>query len=179
MKKSYINKHEDQPSTKQQSIPKDVKGSFFQSIKRSTIIVIVILIFIYLLCPRITIIPGKNINPRDPFNTSFIIQNNSIYSVHDIKSECRFDNIEDDNHHIFDRLTANIDTGYIEKLGPRDSRPIIFHITIKGLENGVIHANIRFLLSYKLPLIPLNLSKAIPLTVKKTSENKYQWSASN
>lgn len=138
-----------------------------------------ILIFLYLICPKITIIPGKNINPNEPFNTSFIIQNNSIYSLYEIKSECRFVNIEDDKHHIFDKLSTNIDTWYLDRLYQFESRPINFKITIKGLEKSLLQANINFLLSYKLPLIALNLSKTIPLTVERTPENTYKWSATH
>lgn len=176
MNKSKINNNKVQSPIKQQSTSNHTKGSFLRSIKWPVIIVLGVLIIVYVLWPKITIIPGENINPRDPFNTAFIIENNSIYPIHEIKTECNIDSIEDNNHHIFNKLTANIDTGYIEKLGPLNSRQIIFKIIIKGLEKGVTRADINFLLSYKLPLISLNISKTIPLTVMKTLEDTYEWS---
>ena len=185
MKKSDKNKHKNLSSLKQSSIPEHAEGSFMKTNRWSiiiiTVIVIVILVCAYFLWPKVTITPGKIINPREPFNTSFIIQNHSHYSIYSIKSECLFLNIEDDNHHIFNRLTANIDTGYIEKLSQSEAKLIIFklNITTKELERSVLKANIKFLLSYKVPFIGLQLSKSFPLTVQKTSVNTYKWFATN
>jgi hypothetical protein len=175
MKKSRFEDHDNQTQSKQKILQENATKSQLQLFKLPAIIIIGILI-VYLLWPAITIIPGKSINPRAPFDTSFMIKNNSVYPIHEIKGEFRFLNIEDDSHRNFDKLSNRIDVLNLEKLNSFESKSMIFKINITGLDKSVLKANINLFLFYKLPLIGINLSKAIPLKVEKTPENTYKWS---
>jgi hypothetical protein len=178
MKKSNIKSHENQSKVKQISLQEHTIKSLFQLFKWPVMIIIGILI-VYLIWPSITIIPWKSINPRVPFNTSFMIKNNSVYPIHEIKGECRFLNIEDDSHRVYNNLSTRIDVLNLEKLGILESRPMLFKINTTGLDKSVLKANINFLLIYKLPLIGINLSKTIFLKVERTPENIYKWSVTS
>ena len=159
-------------------MPGHTEGSFMKSYKwpvRFIIIVLGISVCLYIFWPNVTLATGQNSDSREPFNTSFLIQNKSIYPIYDVKCDFIFNTIEDDKHHVFSNLSANIDTMHLESLGRTEIRPIIFKVAIKGLEKGIQGAHIALLLSYKLPVIGLKISNTIPFTVERTSTNTYKW----
>ena len=101
------------------------KGSFMKLYKwhmRFIMIVLGLSVCLYIFWPNVTLATGQNLNPREPFNTSFLIQNNSIYPIYDVKCDFIFNTIEDDNHHVFSKLSANIDTMHLESLGHKEIR---------------------------------------------------------
>ena len=163
-------------------MPGHTEGSFMKLYKwpvRFIIIVLGISVCLYIFWPNVKLATGQNLDSREPFHTSFLIQNNSIYPIYDVKCDFIFNTIEDDNHHVLSNLSANIDTMHLESLGQTESRPIIFKVAINGLEKGIQGAHITLLLSYKLPIIGIKISKTIPFTVERSSTNTYKWSESH
>jgi hypothetical protein len=95
-----------------------------------------------------------------------------------VTSNFIFNTIEDNNHRVFSNLSVNINEMHLNELGPKEARPIIFKVAVKGLEKGIQRAHISLWLSYKLPVIGIKISKNIPLAVEKTPTNTYKWSQS-
>lgn len=163
-------------------MPGYTEGSFMKLYKwpvRFIIIVLGISVCLYIFWPNVKLATGQNLDSSEPFHTSFLIQNNSIYKIYDVKCDFIFNTIEDDNHHVLSNLSTNIDTMHLESLGQTESRPIIFKVAINGLEKGIQGAHITLLLSYKLPIIGIEISKTIPFTVERSSTNTYKWSESH
>lgn len=163
-------------------MPGHIEGSIMKLYKRPVRFIIIglgLAICLYIFWPNVMLVLGQNLDPREPFNTSFLIQNKSIYPIYDVKCDFIFNTIEDDSHHVFSNLSANIDTMHLESLGQTESRSIIFKVAINGLEKGIQRAHIASLLSYKLPVIGIKISKTIPFTVERSSTNTYKWSESH
>jgi hypothetical protein len=134
-----------------------------------------LVVAIFALYPDISIYSGRSLNPKDPFNSSFIIKNDSYYPIYDLTGDFVVSKVEFGLGNTIANYRSDMDSIHVEKLNRKSTTPIIFKRSRHGLENSVYKADINILLSYKLPILSIKLSQTVPFSVEKTTTGKYLW----
>jgi hypothetical protein len=141
--------------------------------------------FLFLAYPRVSVYPGKTLNPDDPFQTPFILKNDGYLPINDIHYSLSLENIEFRQGNTLPRAYSRINETQIPRLATSGSSFISLKPFIDLLRQSfgiflppkaVTSAEIYIDLSYRSYLIPYNFTDRIGFKAGISSTGNYVWS---
>jgi len=141
--------------------------------------------FLFLAYPRVSVYPGKTLNPDDPFQIPFILKNDGYLPINDIHYSLSLENIEFRQGNTLPRAYSRINETQIPRLVTSGSSTISLKPFIDLLRQSfgiflppkaVTSAEIYIDLSYRSYLIPHNFTNRIGFKAGISSTGNYVWS---
>jgi hypothetical protein len=141
--------------------------------------------FLFLAYPRVSVYPDKTLNPDDPFQTPFILENNGYLPIHDIHYSLSLENIGFGQGNTLPHAYSGIDETSIPRLahGRSSTIPLKSFIDLLRQSFGIFlppkaitSAEIYIDVSYRSYLIPYNFTDHVGFKAGISSSGNYVWS---
>ncbi len=170
---SISNRHRHQPKSKKEA--KQTSSRTWKWLARAGVIIAIIGVLIYLY-PEVELYPETSINPYDPFETPFVVQNSGNISVLEL-------NIVE-KHTIKGERGLNVDGATFtptaiqtQKLSPDERTTFMPGHTVRLDLFLITSMEIEFNVSYSVFLIPYSFEKQFRYVAARNTKGEFQWYA--
>ena len=156
----------------------------FTSLLFWLIFLITVCSFLFLAYPRVSVYPGKTLNPNDPFQTPFILKNDGYLPINEIHYSLSLENVGFGQGNTLPRAYSGINETLIPSLAPNRSSTVSLEPFIDLLKQSfgivlpprsVTSAQIYIDLSYRPYLIPYNFTDRIRFKTGIGGTGEYVW----
>jgi hypothetical protein len=124
---------------------------------------------------RINISPAYSLDPADPFSTRFLVSNDGLLSIYDVKNWCYVNDVSNDNGaHVGDLRAYEAATDASE-MGPTDKSTVRCRVPV-GFASPATHGDIVISVWYTLRFYPWRKGKHVRLVGERGSDGVFHWS---